>query len=99
MFHFIHHNCNVLKSFSRNEAAPGDTSQHNTRFMALASVGNSTKQKWLYALNIVPMEHMRASELYQGTTDETKTPFPGLAFFPNPKGSQVNMVHNAAVFN
>lgn len=72
----------------KNEAAPGDTSQHNTRFMALASVGNAAKQKWLYALNIVPLEHMRASELYQGTTDETQSPFPGLAFFPNPKGSQ-----------
>ena len=35
------------------------------------------------------MEHMRASELYLGTTDETQSPFLGLAFQSNPKGIQV----------
>ncbi|KAK3914063.1 CWF19-like protein 1 [Frankliniella fusca] len=72
----------------KNESSQGDTVQHNTRFVALASVGNSSKEKWLYALSIVPMEHMRASELYQGTTDETTSPFPGLAHLPNPRGIQ-----------
>lgn len=72
----------------KNESAQGDTSQHNSRFVALASVGNSAKQKWLYALSIAPLEHMRASELYVGTTDETKSPFTGLVFQSNPRGTQ-----------
>lgn len=76
---------------NRNESAQGDTSQHNTRFVALASVGNSTKQKWLYALSIAPLEHMRASELYLGTTDETKSPYTGLIFQSNPKGVKVSI--------
>lgn len=72
----------------KNESAQGDISQHNTRFVALASVGNSAKQKWLYALSIVPIDRMKASELYLGTTDETASPFSGLVFQSNPKGAQ-----------
>lgn len=82
------HDKHYERSPYKNESAQGDTSQHNTRFVALASVGNPTKQKWLYALSIVPMEHMRASELYQGTTDETMSPFSGLVRLSNPRGVQ-----------
>lgn len=72
----------------KNESAQGDTTQHNTRFVALSSVNNPGKHKWLYALSIIPMEHMKASELYLGSVDETKSPFSGLVFQSNPKGIQ-----------
>lgn len=47
-----------------------------TRFMSLASVGNSKKEKWLYALNLTPVDRSRLSELMIKTTDETTSPYP-----------------------
>ncbi|XP_030766494.1 CWF19-like protein 1 homolog [Sitophilus oryzae] len=46
-----------------------------TRFIGLARVGNPKKDKWLYALNLTPMEKMKIAELLQKTTDETPCPF------------------------
>ncbi|KAF7271867.1 hypothetical protein GWI33_015343 [Rhynchophorus ferrugineus] len=45
-----------------------------TRFIALARVGNPKKDKWLYALNLTPMDKMKISDLLQKTTDETPCP-------------------------
>lgn len=47
-----------------------------TRFIALAKVGNAEKKKWLYALNLNPVDKSRMSELMQRTTDETLSPYP-----------------------
>lgn len=47
-----------------------------TRFIALAPVKKSSKEKWLYALSLTPLERMRMTELCQRTTDETDSPFP-----------------------
>jgi hypothetical protein len=46
-----------------------------TRFLGLARVANSDKQKWLYALNLTPLDKMKIGELLQKTTDETECPF------------------------
>ncbi|KAI4504302.1 hypothetical protein M0802_000773 [Mischocyttarus mexicanus] len=45
-----------------------------TRFIALGSVGNNEKKKWLYALNLTPIDRIRLSELVMKTTDETSSP-------------------------
>nr|XP_050852174.1 CWF19-like protein 1 [Vespula vulgaris]XP_050852175.1 CWF19-like protein 1 [Vespula vulgaris] len=46
-----------------------------TRFIALGSVGNNEKKKWLYALNLTPIDRIRLSELVMKTTDETSSPY------------------------
>ncbi|CAH1125889.1 unnamed protein product [Ceutorhynchus assimilis] len=51
------------------------TLESTTRFIGLARVGNSNKQKWLYALNATPLDKMKISELLQKSTDETICPF------------------------
>ncbi|XP_012280243.1 CWF19-like protein 1 [Orussus abietinus] len=60
----------------RNQNQSGDGIEIATRFLALASVGNPDKRKWLYALNLTPVDRARLSELVQRTTDETPTPYP-----------------------
>lgn len=37
---------------------------------------NSQKKKWLYALNLTPVDRTRLSELIMKTTDETDSPYP-----------------------
>lgn len=39
-------------------------------------MGNTEKKKWLYALNLNPVDKTRMSELIQRTTDETLSPYP-----------------------
>lgn len=47
----------------------------STRFIALASVGNSSKKKFIYALNILPVDKMRVTDLIQKTTNEVPCPY------------------------
>lgn len=47
-----------------------------TRFIALAPVLNDQKKKWLYALNLTPVDRTRLSDLIMKTTDETLSPYP-----------------------
>lgn len=42
----------------------------------MAKVGNPEKKKWLYALNLNPVDKTRMSDLIQRTTDETPSPYP-----------------------
>ncbi|KAK4885122.1 hypothetical protein RN001_001393 [Aquatica leii] len=46
-----------------------------TRFLGLARVDNPSKDKWLYALHLTPVEKMSIQELLEKTTDETQSPF------------------------
>ena len=62
-----------------------------TRFMALASVGNSQKRKWLYALNLTPVDRSRLAELIVKTTDETPSPYPKSALNPDPLGLKLEV--------
>lgn len=46
-----------------------------TRFIGLARVGNPKKERWLYALNLTPLDSMKIQDLMQRTTDETDCPY------------------------
>lgn len=46
-----------------------------TRFLGLARVGNPSKDKWLYALNLTPVDKLRIIDIRQRTTDETGCPY------------------------
>ena len=74
---------------SRNNSRSGEPMSHSTRFIALAEVGNAEKRKWLYALNIAPLEQMKESELSQGTTDETPSPYEGALEQRTPSSKKV----------
>lgn len=59
----------------RNKADNNTQLELSTRFIALANVGNSTKSKYIYALNVTPIEKMRVMDLIQKTTDEIPCPY------------------------
>jgi hypothetical protein len=75
----------------RNHSFSGDTAEHATRFIALAKVGNSLKQKWLYAFSLAPIDQMRVSDLYQETTDQTDCPYTSGMLEPSLSKKQVNL--------
>jgi hypothetical protein len=82
--------CNWNCVVHRNHSFSGDTVDHATRFIALARVGNTLKQKWLYAFSLIPIDQMRASDLYQETTDLTECPYTGSMLKPSLTMKQVN---------
>ena len=47
----------------------------SSRFCSLSSVGNISKEKYIYALNIVPLEKMRITDLMIRSTDEVECPY------------------------
>ncbi|XP_057710667.1 CWF19-like protein 1 isoform X2 [Corythoichthys intestinalis] len=59
----------------RNHIVLQENAQHVTRFIALASVNNPAKKKYLYAFNIVPMKTMEPSELVKQPQDVTESPY------------------------
>ncbi|XP_077180287.1 CWF19-like protein 1 isoform X3 [Paroedura picta] len=61
----------------RNHAVLQESAQHVSRFIALASVGNADKRKYLYAFSILPMSSMDSSELVKQPQDVTENPFRG----------------------
>ncbi|XP_032680222.1 CWF19-like protein 1 [Odontomachus brunneus] len=60
----------------RNQSQGEGNIEIATRFIALAPVMNVNKKKWLYALNLTPVDRTRLSDLVMKTTDETPSPFP-----------------------
>ncbi|XKL66608.1 hypothetical protein PGB90_010028 [Kerria lacca] len=48
---------------------------HFTRAIALANVKNDQNQKWLFAMNLIPLPHMKDLELYTLTTNTTECPY------------------------
>ncbi|KAG5319992.1 C19L1 protein, partial [Pseudoatta argentina] len=60
----------------RNQSQDDGNMEIATRFIALAPVLNDEKQKWLYALNLTPVDRTRLSDLIMKTTDETSSPYP-----------------------
>lgn len=60
----------------RNQSLQDGNIEIATRFIALAPVMNNQKKKWLYALNLTPVDRTRLSELVMKTTDETDFPYP-----------------------
>ncbi|XP_034092401.1 CWF19-like protein 1 isoform X3 [Gymnodraco acuticeps] len=59
----------------RNHVVLQENAQHVSRFIALASVNNPAKKKYLYAFNIVPMKALEASELVKQPQDVTENPY------------------------
>lgn len=66
-----------------------------TRLIALASVGNAAKSKFIYALNATAVDKMRLTDLIQKTTNEVPCPYdamkftaPGLKTAANANGNQ-----------
>lgn len=70
----------------RNKSQSEDSIEIASRFIALASVGNPHKRKWLYALNLTPVDRSRLSDLVQKTTDETGSPYPKTMLGAQPSG-------------
>ncbi len=61
--------------FLRNSIGSNTQLELATRFIALATVGNEAKAKYIYALNIAPVDKVRLMDLIQKTTDETPCPY------------------------
>lgn len=61
----------------RNHVVLQENAQHVSRFIALATVNNPAKKKYLYAFNIIPMKTMDASELVKQPQDVTENPYRG----------------------
>lgn len=68
----FHHFRNVARVNSQFELA--------TRFVALASVGNAAKNKFIYALNVTAVDKMRLTDLIQKTTNEIPCPYDSMKF-------------------
>lgn len=68
-----------------------------TRFIALAPIVNTQKRKWLYALNLTPVDRSRLSDLIMRTTDETPSPYPKFMLSDDPtlqKQTQMQFFYN-----
>ncbi|XP_061770354.1 CWF19-like protein 1 [Nerophis ophidion] len=59
----------------RNHVVLQENAQHVTRFIALATVNNPAKKKYLYAFNILPMKTMDHTELVKQPQDVTENPY------------------------
>lgn len=51
-----------------------------SRFIALNSVSNAAKEKYIYAMNIVPLDKMRVTDLMLRSTDEVECPYLEISF-------------------
>jgi Protein similar to CwfJ C-terminus 1/Protein similar to CwfJ C-terminus 2 len=51
-----------------------------SRFISLAKQNNTTKSKFLYALNVAPLSTMRLTDLMQKSTDEIDCPYIAIDF-------------------
>lgn len=59
----------------RNSANNITQLELSTRFISMANVGNAEKNKYIYALNVAPVDKMRIIDLIQKTTNETPCPY------------------------
>uniref|UniRef100_A0AAF5DBH1 Cwf19-like C-terminal domain-containing protein n=1 Tax=Strongyloides stercoralis TaxID=6248 RepID=A0AAF5DBH1_STRER len=62
-YHFAGLHCHYERTPYRNHRVLIDTAQHVTRFIALNSVNNELKEKWLYAFSITPLTKMSRNDL------------------------------------
>ncbi|XP_043569496.1 CWF19-like protein 1 isoform X4 [Chiloscyllium plagiosum] len=59
----------------RNHVILQENAQHVSRFIALANLSNSSKKKYLYAFNIMPLCAMDPTELVKQPLDVTESPY------------------------
>uniref|UniRef100_A0A0N5C777 CWF19-like protein 1 homolog n=1 Tax=Strongyloides papillosus TaxID=174720 RepID=A0A0N5C777_STREA len=62
-YHFAGLHCHYERTPYRNHRVLLDSAQHVTRFIALNSVNNELKEKWLYAFSMTPLTKMSRNEL------------------------------------
>uniref|UniRef100_A0AC34GPV9 Cwf19-like C-terminal domain-containing protein n=1 Tax=Panagrolaimus sp. ES5 TaxID=591445 RepID=A0AC34GPV9_9BILA len=62
-YHFSGRGCHYERTPYRNHRVLVEAAQHTTRFIGLSSVGNLNKEKWMYAVSLVPMRKLTRDEL------------------------------------
>lgn len=84
--------------FCRNVARPNSQFELATRFIALASVGNAEKSKFIYALNVTAVDKMRLTDLIQKTTNEIPCPYDSMQFSTPGLKSAINATESQQYF-
>uniref|UniRef100_A0AC35G1K3 CWF19-like protein 1 n=1 Tax=Panagrolaimus sp. PS1159 TaxID=55785 RepID=A0AC35G1K3_9BILA len=74
-YHFSGIGCHYERTPYRNHRVLVEAAQHTTRFIGLASVGNPNKEKWMYAVSIVPMRKLTRDELTQQPPNASEFPY------------------------
>ncbi|PBC31219.1 CWF19 protein [Apis cerana cerana] len=82
----------------RNQSLQEGNIEIATRFIALAPIINNQKKKWLYALNLTPVDRTRLSDLIMKTTDETDTPYPKSMLSNNPSLQKLEQLKQTQFF-
>ncbi|KAL7295493.1 hypothetical protein TKK_0011141 [Trichogramma kaykai] len=72
----------------RNQNESQDGINIATRFIALATIGNQDKKKWIFAFNLTPVDKFKTSDLMMKTTDETPSPYPAALLQQNPSAKR-----------
>ncbi|CAK5073418.1 unnamed protein product [Meloidogyne enterolobii] len=74
-YHFAGQGIHYERSPYRNHRVLLEPAQHVTRFIGLASVNNTNKQKWLYAFSCTPMRELSRDELVAQPDNSTEFPY------------------------
>ncbi|XP_041984453.1 CWF19-like protein 1 [Aricia agestis] len=82
----------------RNQSINQDYKECATRFIALAPVGNKSKEKWIYACSLQPITKMRIMDLLTSTTDETVCPYNPDLLKQHQPGKVVKVTGNGQFF-
>ncbi|VDN18816.1 unnamed protein product, partial [Gongylonema pulchrum] len=77
-YHFAGMGVHYERTPYRNHRILQEQSQHATRFIGLASVKNSEKEKWLYAFSIEPIRQMTVAERTKQPEHTTECPYLGI---------------------
>ena len=67
--------CLTVKAGPQSRSSSAFVGSHVTRFIGLADVGNTGKQKWVHALGMQPASEMDAEILQQKPARTTACPF------------------------
>uniref|UniRef100_V9KJE3 CWF19-like protein 1 n=1 Tax=Callorhinchus milii TaxID=7868 RepID=V9KJE3_CALMI len=59
----------------RNHVVLQENARHVSRFISLANISNTSKKKYLYAFNVVPINSMDPTELVKQPQDVTENPY------------------------
>ncbi|VDM46490.1 unnamed protein product [Toxocara canis] len=74
-YHFAGMGIHYERTPYRNHRVLLEAAQHVTRFIGLASVNNTEKEKWLYAFSIVPGRKMSRAELTAQPPNASEFPY------------------------
>ncbi|KAL7073260.1 hypothetical protein ACQ4LE_007326 [Meloidogyne hapla] len=74
-YHFAGQGIHYERSPYRNHRVLLEPAQHVSRFIGLAPVNNTNKQKWLYAFTCTPMRDLARDELVAQPDNSTEFPY------------------------